>query len=207
MSGVRDAFEQEKAKSRGLLTRARRKAEIVRTLNEREAAVAAREEAVRQREERERALAGIPKSKLPRRPTVPAPFAPPSVGGASGGFDGADDDSPTAVVLPEPPEGGVDPSATTYVDAPGSEPAMDVSKCLCPVCNHEVLFGKLDEHLAQAHPEHGASHDAGQTGPQIPVADQPSHEESGFYCATCHRVVSAEEYAANHAAHDKKLSG
>lgn len=208
-----------------MLRRAKRKAEIVRQLDAREEEVTRRENAVTEREQivrrdekRLRALDGLPESKLPRRLTLPPPFVPPPAGDTSEGHgDAGDDDSPT-VVLPQPPEGNVDPSAITHVTAPGSEPAMDVSKCLCPICGNEVVLGKLDEHLAQAHPEAVASHDAEQagpqvpagdelreTGPQIPVASEPSHEESGMYCTRCKRLVTAKEYADNHAAHDEGL--
>jgi len=77
-----------------------------------------------------------------------------------------------------------------------------VSKCLCPIFHHEIQFYRLDEHIAQAHPEHDT---AKNTGPQIPVAYEPSHEESGFYCNTCQRVVSAEEYEVHHRDHDKGI--
>jgi LysM repeat protein len=192
--------------AQNILKRAKRKAEIVKRLEAREDAVAERERIVQRDEERGRALEGLPRSRQPRRMTLPPPpVALPPVGDASEGHgDVGDDDLPT-VVLPQPPEGDVDPSAITHVTAPGSEPAMDVSKCLCPICGNEVQFGKLEEHIAQAHPESIVSHDAGQTGPQIPIADKPSHEESGMYCARCKKLVTPEQYAANHAAHDEGL--
>ncbi|MFH2136312.1 MAG: hypothetical protein ABII19_01600 [Patescibacteria group bacterium] len=197
--------------------------------------------------------------------------------------DGADDgdDNPTAVVLPSPPEGVVDPRGATHIDAPGSEPAMGVSKCLCPDCGHEVPFARLDEHRAAAHgvgageespgPAETCTREDGEevrledlkahlgtcspaditcgvcrrsfvdrrefddhrtgcpeavphtptipgpsaasdvtspreTGPQIPIADRPSHEENGFYCTVCFKSFSAEEYARDHAAHNTGLT-
>ncbi|MBU1146560.1 LysM peptidoglycan-binding domain-containing protein [Patescibacteria group bacterium] len=90
---------------------------------------------------------------------------------------------------------------------------------LCGVCRREFADRReFDEHRtgcpeAVPHtptiPGPSAASDVTsprETGPQIPIADRPSHEESGFYCTVCFKSFSAEEYARDHAAHNTGLT-
>lgn len=184
------AFAKEVADAKSILTRAKRKTEIVRALDAREEKVAADEAANVTEARRLETLRGtlhVWQERLIDRER----------GQACG------DDEPT-VVLPLPPEGGVDPSGITHLDAPGSEPAAPAEICtvFCTECGLEGTLDEIEKHQAEAH---GATA-PGDTGPQIPVADKPSHEESGIYCTTCKRAFSAAEYAVDHAGHDRGLT-
>lgn len=70
----------------------------------------------------------------------------------------------------------------------------------------EVALTSPEAHLGSCAPPPPSSAKVfHETGPHIPVADRPSHEESEFYCNVCRRAVSAEEYAWEHATHDTGL--
>lgn len=183
----------------------------------REGAFRAWEERLTDRE-RKIFLAELPGSNVPHRPTLqPAaeglPAPPPPIGGAHDDPGGVDDDNPT-VAFPPPPGEDADPRAITGIEiAPG--PTHEVGSVdivgerpLEP--SREPAAASKDATPAPT----GASSELPQTadgtgphetGPQIPIADKPSHEESGFYCSVHHRTYSAEEYARDHAAHDEGL--
>ncbi len=133
----RDAFANEVDAAKGILTRAKRKKEIVATLEEREAEVARRERECEAREgtlqswserlsERERkvVLAELPTSGIPHRPTLAPAFPPLPLPGDITPGTSADDDNPTVTFQP-PTDEEIDPRAATHIEMnPG--PAMVV---------------------------------------------------------------------------------
>ncbi|MBI5071891.1 LysM peptidoglycan-binding domain-containing protein [Candidatus Falkowbacteria bacterium] len=139
MSEQRAAFEREKGEARSLLARAKRKAEIVRVLDERaaknEADAKANAAEARRLETMRGNLQGWEERLTDRERQQ------------SGGEDG-----PTAV-LPSLPGGEVDPSGNTHVDAPGSEPSApaDICMSICDVCGREMPLDELEDHRVSMH--------------------------------------------------------
>jgi hypothetical protein len=171
----REAFTNEVDAAKSTLARAKRKKEIVAAFDARESAVArregecdTREGALEAWEERLTAREGLPRIRGPHRPTLqPPPLQLSPIGGSSG--DAGDDDTPTLAVMPGPPEGDVDPSGLTYIDPPGSEPAVGMSKCLCAHCGQEIPLGGEEEHKPNCPEQRDAP---SGTGSQIPAAAQ-----------------------------------
>ncbi len=88
----------------------------------------------------------------------------------------------------------------------GAREEIPGSKTCVRPDGEEVPLASREAHLGSCAPPPPASADVShETGPHIPVAAEPSHEESEFYCSVCRRAVSAEEYAWEHATHDTGL--
>lgn len=217
---ARAAHAAEVAVAKRTIQQARRKEAIINELDRRRAELDDREVVLQRRERdcdtregaltaweaRRAALDELPRSPLPRRTTLPPPF------GSSPDFPdkrlGDGDD--TCEVFPSPPAPPAGQpsllSGTPAGDAMRFDfsdlPPRDVSKCICGYCSQEFPLGSDEEHAKVCPSQRDR---AGQTGPQIPIAAEPSHEESRFYCNTCHQAFSAEEYAANHAEHDGRI--
>ncbi len=213
MKAARDAFEQEKAEARGLLTRARRKEEIGRGLDKREAAIAGREQAVVAAEkavaDAKQALAEA-KQDLEDQKANLQTWAD-RLADKERALAGSGDDVPTVVngrgMAAPPPLPGPGESSTTDIDMRAQLLPRQVDSADIVAATH--LAGHHEEASsapAVAGPAHGTVAFS-ETGPRVPIADQPSHEESGFYCNVCHQAFSAEEYTLNHAAHNTGSPG
>ena len=209
-------------KAKNILSRAKKKAEIARALDEREAAVARRELDCETREgglqawaerlgdrERRVALAELPRSGLPHRPTlVPEEEPPPSllspepVGRVSDDLGEGSDGEATAAFRPPPGE-EIDPRAATHVEInPG--PATSVESV-------DIVGATSLGSSPPEEPQPTATPVLGQpvheTGPHIPVADKPiPHSESSFWCSLCKRDVpmdQMEEHQGLHCGQEK----
>ncbi|MFA5413430.1 MAG: hypothetical protein WC348_02730, partial [Patescibacteria group bacterium] len=113
-----------------------------------------------------------------------------------------DDKSPTVTFQP-PTDEEIDPRAATHIEiAPG--PAT-------PIDSVDIVGGTSPDSSPPEESQPAATPAAAdssvrETGPQIPIADRPSGEESGIYCKVCKAVFSPDVYAVEHAEHDQGLA-
>jgi hypothetical protein len=177
-------------KAQNTISRAKRKEAIVEALD-------AREQTLKDWEDRLADREGLPRIRGPHRPTLsPPPLSLPSVipPGAS-----ADDDDKNPTVTFQPPTGEeIDPRAATYLEiAPGPTTPIDSVDIVGGASSGSSPPEELQPAATPA-PESPTS-EAGESS-------SPSCEPGEVYCKKCKQGFPVDVYAAEHAGHDEGLT-